>query len=240
VGDVDEGLITGEQVLLRTNKHWLAPIADSGPAALMLLGVVVLAWIKPDQPTGLLSFVWRIVDLLQLGLFLGGVGWIVYNVVAWRTAEYAVTTNRVRGHEGLIKRRSTDTLLTSVTDVLSKSGVIGRSLGFGNIRILTGAGDAGKDNFTSLKGPDAFKKAIFEQKMRPRDAGPAQAPAPAPAAASPAEVSPAPAAAAVAPASTESSAQAMANIAELAKLRDAGAITPEEFEAKKTELLSRI
>jgi hypothetical protein len=243
VGDIDEGLITGEQVLLRTNKHWLAPVADSGPAALMLLGVVVLAWIQPDQPTGLLSFVWRIVDLLQLGLFLGGVGWIIYNIVAWRTAEYAVTTHRVRGHEGLVKRRSTDTLLTSVTDVLSKSGVIGRSLGFGNIRILTGAGDAGKDNFTSLKGPDAFKKAIFEQKMRPRGdaAVPAAASATsAPAAASPGAVSPAPAAPALAPASPEPSAQAMANIAELAKLRDAGAITPEEFEAKKTELLSRI
>jgi hypothetical protein len=32
----------------------------------------------------------------------------------------------------------------------------------------------------------------------------------------------------------------MATLTELAKLRDAGAITPEEYEAKKTELLARI
>jgi membrane protein YdbS with pleckstrin-like domain len=226
VGEIDEGLISGEQVLLRTNKHWLAPVADSAAAALMLVGVVVLAWIQPAQPSGLLTFVWRIVDLLQLGLFIGGAGWIVYNIVAWRTAEYGVTTNRVRGHEGLIRRRSTDTLLTSVTDVMSKSGLLGRTFGFGNIRILTGAGGAADDNFTSLKGPDAFKKTIFEQKTNLRGVGSA-----------PAVGSVVPAATPVAPPSSE---QAMATLAGLAKLRDAGAITLEEFETKKVELLSRM
>jgi hypothetical protein len=32
----------------------------------------------------------------------------------------------------------------------------------------------------------------------------------------------------------------MSTLTELAKLRDAGAITPTEYEAKKTELLARI
>jgi hypothetical protein len=32
----------------------------------------------------------------------------------------------------------------------------------------------------------------------------------------------------------------MTTLTELAKLRDAGAITPAEYEAKKTELLARI
>ena len=162
------------------------------------------------------------------------IGWIVYNIVAWRTAEYGVTTMRVRGHEGLAKKRSTDSLLTSVTDVQSKSGVIGRSLGFGNIRIMTASGNAGEDTFTSMKGVDAFKKAILEQKVAasvqpapapvqtPRAPVTTAAPAPAPVAA------PAPAP------------DAIATINELAKLRDSGAISPEEFEAKKAELLSRI
>jgi membrane protein YdbS with pleckstrin-like domain len=231
VSEVDEGLISGEQVILRTNKHWFAPVADSGIAVLMLLGVVVLAWLEPATRDGFLSFIWRIADLLQLGLFLGAVGWIVYNVVAWRTAEYAVTTLRVRGHEGLIKKRSTDSLLSSITDVFSKSGVLGRALGFGNIKILTASGDAGDDNFTSMKQPDAFKKVIVEQKMEASRPMPATAPAPV--------AAPAPAAPAPAP-HPASSTDAMATLTELAKLRDAGAITPEEYEAKKTELLARI
>jgi len=225
VTEIDEGLIGGEQIVLRTNKHWFAPLADSGIAILMLLGVVVLAWLQPNQPDGFLSFIWRVVDLLQLGLFLGAVGWIVYNVIAWRTAEYAVTTLRVRGHEGLIKKRSTDSLLTSISDVMSRSGLIGRTLGFGNIKILTASGDAGDDTFTSMKAPDAFKKAIIEQKAGASTAPPAPAQPAAPSA-----VAPHPA----------GSKDAMSTLTELAKLRDAGAITPAEYEAKKTELLARI
>ena len=53
--EIDEGLIGGEQIVLRTNKHWFAPVADSGIAILMLLGVVVLAWIQPNQPDGFLT-----------------------------------------------------------------------------------------------------------------------------------------------------------------------------------------
>jgi uncharacterized membrane protein YdbT with pleckstrin-like domain len=239
VSEIDEGLIAGEQVVLRTNKHWFAPIADSGVAILMLIGVVVLAWIEPDQPTGILTFLWRIVDLLQLGLFLGAIAWIVYNVVAWRTAEYGVTTMRVRGHEGLLKKRSTDTLLTSVTDLQSKSGVIGRTLGFGNIRIMTASGDTGEDNFTSIKGPDVFKKTVFEEKATAASTGGVAAAAAQPVAAAASQ----PAAAAVMPSATAAAAVAsdpMAQIDQLARLRDSGAITPEEFEAKKADLLTRI
>ncbi|HET9344131.1 MAG TPA: PH domain-containing protein [Candidatus Limnocylindrales bacterium] len=231
MSEIDEGLLANERVILRTNKHWFAPVADSGWPVLMLLAVVVLAWLQPAQREGLFSFVWRLVDLIQLGLFLGAIGWIVYNVVAWRTAEYGVTTLRVRGHEGLLKKRNTDSLLSSITDVQSKSSVLGRTLGFGNIRIMTASGDAGQDNFTSMKGVDAFKKTILEQK-----AGAARPASPA-ATAAPAAPSPEPAQVATASAPAP---DPMATIIELAKLRDAGAITPAEFEAKKAELLARI
>jgi len=225
VSEIDEGLISGESVVLRTEKHWIAPLADSKWAILALLGVVALAWIKPTNPDGILTFIWRLVDLLQLGLFLGAIGSIAYNIIAWRTAEYAVTSLRVRGREGLLKKRSTDSLLSSVADVQSKSSAIGRSLGFGNIRIVTASGSSGEDTFTSMKGVEAFKKAILEQKV-------AQPSAPA-AAAPPATAAPSAPAAAPAPAP-------MDQLSQLAALRDSGAITPAEYEAKKSELLARI
>jgi hypothetical protein len=242
VSEIDEGLIGGETVVLRTEKHWIAPLADSKWAILALIGVVVIAWIEPDRPEGIFSFVWRLLDLVQLGLFLGAIGSIIYNIVAWRTAEYGVTTMRVRGHEGLLKKRSTDSLLTSISDVQSKSSAIGRSLGFGNLRIITASGDAGEDTFTSMKGVDAFKKAILEQKVAipTAPAGPAAVTA-ASAAAHAAPPAPSAPVAPIAPVAPAAPAQdPMTTLMELAKLRDAGAITPEEYEAKKTEVLNRI
>ena len=86
----------------------------------------------------------RILELLRLTLFLGGLAWIGYNIVAWRTAEY-VTNLRVLGTDGLLRRRSTDTLLTSIADVRTVIPWLGRMLGFGHIRIMSASGAAGAD-----------------------------------------------------------------------------------------------
>ena len=54
MSEIDEGLISGEQVVTRTAKHWFAPIADSKWAILMLLGCETSALGRladvPSQP----------------------------------------------------------------------------------------------------------------------------------------------------------------------------------------------
>jgi hypothetical protein len=103
-------------------------------------------------------------------------------------------------------------------------------LGFGHIRIASASGEAGADSFTNIRDVEPFKREILEQKAgagalgeRAADAHTATAPPPVPA-------MPAP------PSSTDIT----ATLGELARLRDAGAITAAEYEAKKTELLARI
>src|SRR5262252_3284098 len=144
MNDSDPRLIPGESVVFTTSKHWAAPVADSKWAILMVLGSFLLAWIEPDATTGLLGFLARSIQLIRLGLFFGGVGWIIYNVVAWRTAEYAVTNRRVFCREGLVRRRSSDTLLTSLSDVRTSTSAIGRALGYGSITLMSSSGSAGE------------------------------------------------------------------------------------------------
>ncbi|MFI5225169.1 MAG: PH domain-containing protein [Candidatus Limnocylindrales bacterium] len=229
--NVEESLVTGENVVFTTNKHWIAPVADSKWAAVELLAAVALSWLQPDSTTGILGFFSRVIELINLVLVISAVGWIVYNIVAWRTAEYYVTNRRVLGTEGLLRRRSTDSLLTSISDVRVNVPFLGRGLGYGNIKILSSSGDAGGDTFTSMRAVDAFKKNLMEQKAgsgalaEARSTTPAATPAAATAPAAP----PAP-----------TSADITKTLGDLAKLRDAGAITTEEYESKKADLLSRI
>ena len=103
---------------------------------------------------------------------------------------------------------------------------------------MTGSGDSGEDNFTSIKDPEAFKKVVLEQKTQAVANPAAAVQAPAAAAASP--TAPAGQAEAPAPAVPAPPVDPMAQIDQLAKLRDAGAISPAEYEAKKTELLARV
>jgi uncharacterized membrane protein YdbT with pleckstrin-like domain len=240
MSDMDEQLISGESIVTRTTKHWFAPLADSKWAILAILLALVLAWLQGDQTDRIMGFVNRVLSLGQLVLVLGAVGSIAYNIIAWRTAEYAVTNMRVIGHDGLLRRRSYDTLLTSIADVKSVVPAIGRALGYGNLRIMSAAGAAGADTLTTIRGVDAFKKTIVEQKTGSATIAGQQAAVQALADAQTAQTAAVLAATPVVAPAAPSSAEVTATLGELARLRDAGAITPAEFDAKKADLLSRI
>jgi hypothetical protein len=117
VSGYDQILIKGERVVNSTGKHRAALLGDSLLAALMVLASFFLAGVFPDSSGPLLIFLNRVLALLRTGLFYFGCGWIIYNVVAWRSASYVVTNMRVFCNEGLVRHRSAETLLTSLTDI---------------------------------------------------------------------------------------------------------------------------
>ncbi len=225
---IQGNLIAGETVEYQTTKHWMAPVADSKWAILLLLGALLLAWLAPENNGAITGFLADAMGFVKVLLLIGGIGSIVYNIVAWRTAAYTVTNRRVLGRDGLLRRRSTDTMLASINDVQLETSVIGRSLGYGDITIVSSSGRVGTDAFTSVEHVEAFKQHVMEAKERLDNASTAASPAPQ------AATAPAPAA----PAATTT--DVTATLASLAQLRDSGAITAEEYEAKKAELLSRI
>jgi hypothetical protein len=101
-------------------------------------------------------------------------------------------------------------------------------LGYGNIRIVSSSGAAGEDTFKMMHKVEAFKTEVLEQKAG--TAPMAVADSTGAAGAAPAEPPP----------STRSALEVTQVLGELAKLRDAGALTTEEYDAKKVELLHRI
>lgn len=230
-------LMTGEEIIFRTSKHWLAPVADLWKAVLMIIGSLVLAWLQTPETEGVIGFVNRVLGLLETVLMLGGVLLIVYNLFTWHSAKYMVTNMRVLGQEGLARKRETDSLLTSISDVRTKSSFVGRLFHYGQINILSASGDAGADTFTSVKHPETFKKRILEQKMA---AGvPAMPSAPTDMAMW-AQMQAMQGNGHSAEAPVPKGAEVLTTLAVLASLRDAQTITNEEYEAKKAEMLARI
>ena len=91
-------------------------------------------------------------------------------MIVWRTAEFAVTDRRVSRDEGLLTRRSSATLLTSVSDVKLNVGFIGKALGFGDLVIFTASGEAGADRFRTISHAGEFRDAIMTQKVQAESA----------------------------------------------------------------------
>ena len=106
-------------------------------------------------------------------------------------------------------------------------GLVGKQLGYGDLRIFTGSGEGGADTFRSITQPAEFRNAMMARRMEEQSG-----------ATRPASDAAAPAPASAAPANP--AADAADTIRHLAELRDQGHITPEEFEAKKAEVLARI
>lgn len=241
---VTENLISGESMVFESKKHWMAPIRASVVAGLMVIGAWILWLIAPGGGEGLFGTIGgalgSLMNIAAVVLLIGGIAWIIYNIVLWRTAEFAVTNMRVLREEGLVSKRTSTTLLSSLSDVRTRIGFLGGRLDYGDIILLTTSGEAGIDRFLTVTKPNGFRNAVMNQKMAvggdegqaPQPVSPAVAPVAAPAvpvAASPADAAPA-----------MTAAEAADALDRLADLHARGALTDAEFEAKKTELLARM
>jgi Short C-terminal domain/Bacterial PH domain len=142
----------------------------------------------------------------------------------------------------VITKRTTDSSLEKINDVALTESLFGRMFGFGDLNVLT-ASEEGIDRLRMLRDAKQFKKAMIEAKheLEVDISRPTMPPlrSPQPAAPEPAPPPPASAATPVATMSARTDEVADA-LDRLGDLRDRGLITPEEFDAKKRELLDRL
>jgi uncharacterized membrane protein YdbT with pleckstrin-like domain len=220
-------LARDEHIIYRGRQHWLAPVSDSLRPVVLVLAGLVLMFIQFNvaEPSAI-STIWT---ALWAILLLVGLGWIGLVVWTWRAQEYLITTRRALKVEGVLDKKSADSSLEKINDALLTQGLLARLLRYGDLEILT-ANEEAIDKYTMLAHVVDFKKAMLDAKNQLEDGSRYRGAPGAPAAA----------AAPVAAARQMSSDEVTATLSRLAELRDKGAITPAEFEAKKADLLGRI
>jgi PH (Pleckstrin Homology) domain-containing protein/putative oligomerization/nucleic acid binding protein len=230
----DTLLADGERIALRRRQHFLATIVDGRAGwALVVLGILLIAvraaWL---QGNGALEQIvgWGALIALVIGLLI-----LVRVYWNWYAEDYIVTNRRVLKVEGILNKRSADSSLEKINDAVLEQNIFGRLFGYGDLDILTAA-DVAIDRYRMLAGAPSFKKAMLDQKHSlEMEVGRSMAPAMRAPSAPSAPAMPAPA-----PARTMSADEVTTALGNLADLRDRGAISLEEYEAKKAELLGRL
>lgn len=252
----DRLLADGELVALRGRQHLLATFIEGRVAWAIFAAALVLVFLTLQLEQSLLR---DIFSWLGLILLLGGLGWLGQIYLNWYAEDYVITNRRVMKVEGLLKKRSADSSLEKINDAVLEQSVFGRMLGYGDLDILT-ANEQSVDRYRMLAEAQTFKRTMLDQKHNleqeafqipapplraavpmpnpAADSGAAMAANPMPAAG--AATAPAPSAPAARAEREMSSDEITTALGNLADLRDRGAITPEEFEAKKAELLGRL
>ena len=246
-----DGLLsTGERITYRNKQHPFVFIWGARYTILALVIAAVLFWIRSGLGRdGASEAFATLLGLITAVLFFGGLVVAGWTALRYINQEYVLTNRRVIQVEGVLNRNSTDSSLEKINDAVLNQTVFGRMFDYGDLTVLT-ASEAGIDKMHMLRKPIAFKKAMLDAKhefevdmeragWQPsppiRDSAPAAAAATTAGATPGATASPAPT-----PTPRADPDEVTRTLANLADLRDRGAITPEEYEHKKADLLSRL
>jgi hypothetical protein len=259
-------LSRGEEVVYESRQHWFAIIARTW--LWILLAVVALAiviFLMSGTDPFVNETVDQVVTLLTVAGLLAAAGYVGFTLWDWRNQEWLITTRRVIRAEGVLNKSVSDSSLEKINDARLDQSMFGRIFGFGTLDILTAAEELGGGNvadFPMIADPVQFKKAMFDQKQmlenpdlappryqRAAEPAPMQRADPMPPRAGSDRVAvhsddppamPAPAAPTPAPEARSPGEELSATLERLAGLRDKGLITPEEYEAKKAQILERM
>jgi uncharacterized membrane protein YdbT with pleckstrin-like domain len=233
-------LASGERVVRREHQHWFILAANTRYAILALIGAALLTFVSVWF--GIDGVLWQALGVLTLVLFVYGIAAFLWGILRYRNEEYLITNRRLIHAEGVVNKKTTDSSLEKINDAVLTESMFGRMFGFGDLDVLT-ASEEGIERLRMLRDAKDFKKAMIEAKheLEVEVARPVMPPIrsePASVAAAPVAAPPPtpPAAAPAAPASADIGAA----LDRLGDLRDRGLITPEEYAAKRQELLDRL
>ena len=251
----DTLLTSGERIIHRDKQHWWVFVWGARFTILALIIGVILTFVWSSLgTTGIAGGARFVIGWVVFAIFIAGLVVLGWTALHYLNQEYVITNRRVMQVGGVLNKHSADSSLEKINDAVLTQSVFGRIFNFGDLDVLTAA-DIGIDKFRMLKDPIEFKKAMLEAKHEAevdmeRQSWPPSPPLK-PAAPDPitgeggtdasTTVSPTATAPGAAPASRDQSPDEVTRtLANLADLRDRGAITAEEYETKKADLLGRL
>jgi uncharacterized membrane protein YdbT with pleckstrin-like domain len=213
-----------EELIYDLRPHWLTLVVP----VLITVAVMVAvgaAWVV--MPAGDLQQPGRLaVGVLGLVVLLATV---VGRVLRWATTHLVLTTERLIFRSGVVAKFGREIPLERINDVTFSQSLFERLIGAGDL-LVESAGEHGQSRFANLRDPEAVQIELYRQMeandrrragyatTQPQPAVPADRTLP----------------------SASRSPSALDDLERLANLRDRGAVTEEEFQRMKRELLDRI
>lgn len=215
-----ELLTDDEQLVLDLRPHWWFIVPAS-----VYLGLAVIigsyVWLGGGD-----NAFWKLLGYLVAIVLLGTLGYFVQRYARWATTNFVVTNERVISRYGVVAKKGIEIPLDRINTVFFSQSFFERILGAGDLGIES-AGESGRQTFSDIRKPNLVQQEIYRQieafqKGRMSDMGatfarnlpPQQGVAPA--------------------------ASIPEQIEHLDRLRRAGSLTEEEFQAKKADLLRRM
>ncbi len=226
---VESLLGRGEQILYVARQHIFVLIMNI-LAELGLIAVLVAAGVMSNLAfrnnstvmvggISISNLILLICIVISIVVLISG----FIDFLRWNSEQVIITDRRVLQVRGVFNKRVIDSSLEKINDIELRQSLLGRIFNFGTIEILTASGGEGANVMDRIEAPLEFKRALLEAKHNlERGYGYLDTDSYIPGRPSGGAL------------------DIQRTLEELARLRDRGILSPEEFEAKKREILSRI
>lgn len=206
----------GENVILDLKPHWWFFARDAIATTVVFGVLLVYLWIGSVRIIGI-AMQWIFIFAL-----VAWAGLLLLDYLRWAYTHFVVTDKRVISRTGIISKHGTEIPLDRISNIDFHQRLIDRLIRAGDLDIES-AGRDSQSHFDFVRQPDAVQQEIYLQ-IESNAKTQASWSRPEPIAAVPVQME------------TDVADQ----ITKLAALRDQGAITAEDYEAKKDELLGRM
>jgi uncharacterized membrane protein YdbT with pleckstrin-like domain len=212
----------GENVVLDLKPHWFFFWKHIVIGGVVLVVFLIWAVGLDSAGSGVVG------PAFAVGLLVFA-GFVVEKYLVWTYTHFVLTDRRVISRSGIISKRGTEIPLERINNIDFHQGLLLRVIGAGDLDIES-AGKDGQSHFDNVRHPDMVQQEVYRQmeaNARRQASWSGEAAA---------------AAGLHAPTAIPvyDSPDITEQITKLAALRDQGHITPEEYEAKKAELLERM
>jgi uncharacterized membrane protein YdbT with pleckstrin-like domain len=205
----------GEEIVLDLRPHWWYFANHIFTGFPLLVLVLLIQTETHGDIRRILYSVWGVAALVWAG-------WLALQYVKWNFTHFVVTTDRVVFRSGALSKRGAEIPLERVSNINFRQSIWERLIGAGDLEIES-AGRDGQSVFNDVRHPDSVQQEIYKQmEMYARKRAGWSQPAP------------------VAPVAPVAGASIPEQLEQLARLRDRGVISAEEFETKKAQLLERM
>ena len=203
-----------ENIILATRHHWFI-LASSILLEIVLILIIFSATIAGTILLQAMPPWGFIVPVVGFFVLLIPIATGTRDFLNWSNHQFIITNRRVMQISGVFNKSVIDSSLEKVNDIKMDQTALGRMFGYGDIEILT-ASELGVNLFKQIDNPVKFKTALINAKTYLEQGG------------------------GIAVIPTESKPDIPAMISKLADLRTQGVLTEDEFQQKKSELLSKL
>jgi uncharacterized membrane protein YdbT with pleckstrin-like domain len=170
-------LLPGENLVLRSNPHWITVVKSLiVPVVLLIVAIVAdFTLLGPDYG----FYVPKLRTFLTLGVVALVLVWLIVVWIRWKAIIYTLSDQRITIQSGVFSRQEKIIPIDRVQDCTTRQSLIGRMVGYGRVEV-DAAGAQGAEILDHLPKPGDFRDQVFVQSERRRGGGEAAA-APVPA-----------------------------------------------------------